>query len=242
MTTATRRYPSAPITEAVIDIRVQLPLKVALSDLERLGVQIPEYPTRRSRTDTNVSIDVDKTTTTNKNVGFIFNSTDDKQLVQFRFDGFTFSRLKPYDRWTTFSSEARRLWAIYKAGVNPTKIERLAVRYINRIDMPKPVDLAKYLKTLPEVSADLCGKASNFFFQLHVDQDDLHSTLLFNEAIVPPSNPSVVSALLDFDLFRTVDLPENDDAIWEIFEQFRNRKNQLFEACITDDARRLFDA
>jgi len=31
-----------------------------------------------------------------------------------------------------------------------------------------------------------------------------------------------------------------DDAVWELLETLRNRKNEFFEGCITDKARELF--
>ena len=41
--------------------------------------------------------------------GYIFASSDERQIFQARLDGFSFSRLAPYDRWETFRDEARRL-------------------------------------------------------------------------------------------------------------------------------------
>ena len=45
--------------------------------------------------------------------------------------------------------------------------------------------------------------------------------------------------VLDIDIFRTEDLPGNEAQLWELLEQLRQAKNMVFEACITDQTRRL---
>jgi uncharacterized protein (TIGR04255 family) len=63
---------------------------------------------------------------------------------------------------------------------------------------------------------------------------------MINVAMVPPPVPTVVSVVLDLDLFRTTNLPQTEDELWAFFEKLRHRKNQVFEACITDDMRKRF--
>jgi uncharacterized protein (TIGR04255 family) len=36
-------------------------------------------------------------------------------------------------------------------------------------------------------------------------------------------------------------LPTEQDAIWAFVEDLRNKKNSVFEACLTDKARELFE-
>src|SRR5207237_2951106 len=121
-------------------------------------------------------------------------------------------------------------------------ITRIGVRYINKIDIPLPaVDLKQYLRTAPDISPDMRQGIAGFFMQLQIPQEDLKAMLYVNEALIPPPNPNVISVILDLDLFRGEDLPTNDEDLWQIFEQFRDRKNQLFEAYITDRTRRLIE-
>ena len=63
--------------------------------------------------------------------------------------------------------------------------------------------------------------------------------LLLNEHLVPEPEPDAGSIILDLDLFRLVDMPVEDVVLWEAFEQLRHRKNQVFEACITERTRRM---
>lgn len=76
--------------------------------------------------------------------------------------------------------------------------------------------------------------------QLRIAQDDLPGHLLLNQTIVPPPNPSTVSVVLDIDLFGDQGIPEDEPKVWDYFERLHERKNEVFEACITDQARELF--
>ena len=46
--------------------------------------------------------------------------------------------------------------------------------------------------------------------------------------------------MLDIDIFSDQDVPDDEDAIWEFFERLHVRKNEVFESCITDTSRKLF--
>jgi len=69
----------------------------------------------------------------------------------------------------------------------------------------------------------------------------LHCMLIINQALVPRTNPDFISVILDFDLFRQQIWQADDEDIWRFLEELRHRKNVVFEASITDKARRLFD-
>ncbi len=65
--------------------------------------------------------------------------------------------------------------------------------------------------------------------------------LVINEAIAPPTNPEIVTVILDLDLFRQEVWDSNDEDIWHFLEKLRHRKNEVFEASITDRTRELID-
>ena len=241
-----RHYPKAPITEALIDIRVELPEGTTVRELETVQTGLESvYPTRKQRHVAVVQAQVGRAlaaaAASSQPDGVLLVSGDEKQVFQARLDGFTFSRLAPYEEWDTFRSEARRLWDVYRCVAKPAKVTRLAVRYINRLDLPMPVhDLKEYLRTVPEVSPDLPQDLAGCFMQLRIQQCDLQSCLLLTEAIIEPAKPGVASVVLDIDVFRVDEVPTEEKAIWSVLEELRGRKNEVFEACITDKARELF--
>ena len=62
--------------------------------------------------------------------------------------------------------------------------------------------------------------------------------LLITETSVQPAAPNVISTILDIDVFVQRDMLDESGA-WEIIDRLRERKNEVFEACITDRVRDL---
>jgi len=243
---AKRHYPKAPIVEAVIDLRVELPAQLPVEDLARAQTgEEANYPVIERVDETvgqmMVGPQLSSASASRQLVGFLFRSADGKQLYQARKTGFSMSRLTPYPDWPEFRHEARRLWDVYRAIAQPTKVVRVAVRYINRIDIPLPLnDFGEYLRTVPQVSPDLPQGLVGYFMQLVLPVEDLKSQAVINETIIDPVQPNTVPVVLDIDIFRTDVLPATEDDMWAFIEQLRDAKNRVFEACITDKARELF--
>jgi uncharacterized protein (TIGR04255 family) len=246
MSSSKRHYPKAPITEALIDLGVELPANFSAEDLAKVQKgEEAAYPTVERIDETVGQVLVgpalSAASTTRQHRGFLFRSSDGKHIQQARTNGFTMSRLAPYPRWEEFRSEARRLWDIYRAIAHPTKVVRVAVRYINRIDIPLPLsDFGEYLRTVPQVSTHLPQGLNSYFMQLVIPLDDIKSQAIINETIIDPARANVVSVVLDIDIFRSDDLPSSEEGIWGFIEHLRDVKDNVFEACITDKARELF--
>jgi len=239
------QYENAPITEALIDIRVELPSGVTLKTLEAVHGEVKDrYPGKKKRVYVEGQFSAgDEIAATAKQteMGFAFATENGKQIVQVRLDGFTFSRLRPYGNWTELRDEGRRLWEIYRGAVSPQKITRVAVRYINKIDVPLPaIDYKDYFRTTPEVSPALPQELSGFFMRLQFPQADFGGVLILTQTAVPPPSPDMNSVILDLDVFKDgLDLVSANE-VWELLETLRNRKNEFFEGCLTNKARELF--
>jgi len=239
-----KHYARAPLTEALIDIRVELPSEVGLPNLLTLQTgQENTYPNRQecliAHGEMSVGSEVRASARQTSN-GYRFSSQDNRQIFQARRDGFAFNRLAPYETWESFRDEARRLWTLYRSIANPKNITRIGVRYINRLDLPLPItDFKDYLRTVPEISSSMSQGLSSYFMQLQLPQRDLNAMLVLNQALIPPPTSKLVSVILDIDLYSDSDLPSDEQGLWERFEVFRTRKNKVFEACITDRVRRM---
>jgi uncharacterized protein (TIGR04255 family) len=238
-------YENAPITEALIDIRVELPAsETGLQVLESVHDGVKNtYPGKKKRLYLQGQLsagDEVGASATQTVMGYSFSSEDGKQIFQARRDGFTFSRLRPYGSWPQLRDEARRLWHIYREAVNPDKVTRVAVRYINQIDIPvSTIDYKDYFRTTPEVSPELPQALSGFFMQLQFPEADFGGLLILTQTTVPPPNPATNSVILDLDVFKQTGLVSDDD-VWGVLETLRNRKNEFFEGCITEKTRALF--
>jgi uncharacterized protein (TIGR04255 family) len=238
------RYAHAPITEALIDLRCSLPPDITLETLARIhGDEKERYPKRNERVNVEGSFTAGREVSAaakQRQVGFMFWDGAQTQAFQARLDGYTFNRLAPYEHWDTFRDEARRLWDRYRELARPKGISRIAVRYINRLDLPLPLsDFKDYLRTVPEVAAELPQGLAGFVMGLQIPQEDLDAMVLLHEAMDEPHHEGVASIILDVDLFRQFDPLIEEDLAWSLLEQFRVRKNEIFEASITDKMREI---
>jgi uncharacterized protein (TIGR04255 family) len=196
-----QKYSRAPITEAIIDLRVEARDGLTLGDLERCQAgEEAAYPTKTKIMQAISQLQLGgpegalAQSGSPEQVGLIFKSRDEKQIFQVQREGFTLNRLGPYPGWLIFRDEARRLWNIYRRHAQPRKVLRMAVRYINRLDFPGPrVELKQYLKTAPEVSGEIAQVLGSFVMQLSVPQNEIRSTLQLTEASVPSPGPDTVS-------------------------------------------------
>ncbi len=247
-------YSRAPITEAIIDLRIVPASGFSVEDLAALREVVAErYPNQEEehvqyQQMSFVGTDLLQTGGGHQLNGFRFVSRDKRETFYARLDGFAFGIRAPYDRWESFRDEARALWDLYSSVAMPEGVTRAAMRYINRINIPGAtagVRLEDYLRTRPEVSVDFPedGLMSNFFMQVQIWQQDLNCWLIVNEAPEASPEEGTLSVRLDIDMFREqYEEPwaaDGDTMVWEFLERLHARKNEIFEASITNRTRRL---
>lgn len=241
-------FPNAPITEALLDIRVQLPAEANLAQLATYHDFVKEgYPTKRERHSwqggfkLNPPGDIEVLQSQGGPDGYLFTSTDGKQIVQARLDGFTFNRLKPYDRWETFRDQARQLWQHYVRVANPKQVTRTALRYINRIEIPLPMkDFKDYILTFPEIASGLPQGLEKFLMQLVIPLPDTPAKAVITATMEPVTDTNKLPLIFDIDVFRVAALDVKDEEAWQVFEKLHDLKNNIFFKSITAKAKELF--
>lgn len=241
-------FPNAPIIEALLDIRVELPKDVALEKLESaFDAMKGRFPVKKRgltcRTGFERSSKGEITTIPASEIpnGFHFSSSDGTKTVQSRFDGFTFNKLKPYENWPKFRDEAQELWNQYFEIVKPLKIVRIALRYINQIEIPLPVkNLEKYILTLPKLAPKLPQPVSNYFMQFTISNLNLEATAIITQTMKSPTPTGKLPVILDIDTFKLQAYSENKQQMWNEFENLRNFKNDIFFDSLTDKTKELF--
>lgn len=237
-------FAKAPILEAIIHLRVVLSEEAAVERLAELhGILRDRYPEIQNMYEAEVSFEIGdhpKAENRQRHNGFRLLGSDKHSVIQARDDGFAFSQLAPYDRWEAFRDAAREMWNVYHSVAHPLKVTRLAVRYINRLDIPyAPIELTDWLRTVPEISPALRQVVESYFMNLAIPQEDIGAKAIINQTLVPPPSPDTTSVVLDIDLFQECDLRFDAEEIWTRFEQLRARKNEIFVGCLTDKAQEL---
>lgn len=149
-------------------------------------------------------------------------------------DGFTLSRVHKYETWQEFIEEGQSLWNIYNAKVSPMII-RVALRYINTIRIPFPVnDFGDYFTTPPILPKDLPQGVSSFFNRIMIYEPSIGVNAVITNAMEPIVNQGIVPIILDIDVFKSKPEGFSERDAWESLEEIRVFKNKIFYNLITD--------
>lgn len=243
-----RQYEHAPIIEAVLDIRVELPDGVGLDRLADLMAGRADYPSVSPQVQFEGGLVFEgesiHATTSGRQIGHLFQRVDQQRVIQAHLDRFVFSWLKPYDEWSKFIEEAEEMWLRYVQAVEPIRVTSAGVRFVNKIVIPQPrVEIKDYLRTSVDVSPYLPQAISSMLLQVSIPlgREDIVATI--TSTIVPPDVPGSTSLILDIDTVRPLDLSRDDQEFESKFvaalEHLHQAKNLVFEACITDATRGL---
>ena len=241
--------PSAPIVEAVIHWRARINKALVPNDLkEQLVERLPGYLEFQQQHELEIGalIEADGSSTQIRRDtwrGFRCNSTDEKYVAQFHRDGFIFSRLSPYENWNQFSQEALRLWKVFVGLAEPEEIQRLGVRFINRIPLAAISDVGRVLSKPPRCLESI-ELASSGFFQRNEHQVPGHPFQINVIQTVQPSVPGEAEGLgliLDLDVFTTQAFGCDDATLEDRLTKMRWLKDKAFFSLLKPAAIRRFE-
>lgn len=236
----------APITEALIDIRIKVREDFNVEQLLPLyDLTSNQYPEKKSRHKWEGKLEFKKDgppipSGIHAIDGYIFTSIDKKQIFQARVDGFTFNKLRPYDRWESFRDEAWRLWKLYRDITSP-EIVRVALRFINKFDIPLPIkDFNEYLTAAPIVPEGLPQGVNSFLTRIVIHEPEIDAAAIVTQVFEQIINPSYLPIILDIDVFKQKSEGIAEEEAWQTLKKFRDFKNKIFFKSITEKAKELF--
>lgn len=223
----------APITEALIDIQVAGD-SIEVDRLEGLHSDVlAHYPVKQARHEMSATFrvgveDGQVIKREDSILGFLFRSTEGNQVFQARKNGFTLNRMKPYLGWETFSSEAKLCWGFYSKAIGSVQTKRIAIRYINRIDLPldsKPIE--SFFKTYPHLGDGIERTLSSMFMRLVIPyENEIYVNVNIGDQA--SEKEGFVNFLFDIEVFKDIVLDPNDPIIWQLINRFRVIKNDVF--------------
>lgn len=240
-------YVKAPITEAVIEFVFDQSITQSVIESAARRVE-SDYPQKDVEETAQFHIDpkiksgqVPAKWSWN---GLKLNSTDRTNILLFRKDRFACIRLAPYNGWEQFQARAVHGWDEWKKSAGTVGIKRVGLRYINRIDVPKQnnplIRIEEYLNVLPKGPEILDQPMTGYAIQMtrSLGADDCGLSLTSSSVTSPLVG--YASFALDIDVFRDKDIPRREDDLWALVQRMREHKNRIFEACVNDKARALF--
>lgn len=164
----------------------------------------------------------------------ILSRWDDTQTVQFFPDKVIFSQLQPYPGFQSWSPSVLEMIELHKEVMRSARVERLGVRYVNRIALPdRHADLSRYLK----VDAT---QTNGFRRQLALEPfNSGHKLFATVGSSHASAGPSAVALLDILDLVDAGDCGDLQELSRRLSEAHQNVET-AFEMLVTEEARHTF--
>jgi uncharacterized protein (TIGR04255 family) len=242
--------PNAPIVEAVVDLDCAMPAGQEITALEApardaYGDRYPDVrPVYVREALIEQKAGVPPQVSARGGIqGYQFWQPDELQLVQVRAQGFSFNRLAPYGSLDDYLPEIERTWRLFVGFASPVEVQRVRLRYINRIVLPTVdgrVELNDYLKIGPQLPDEQRLVLSDFVNQqVAVDRETSNQVNIIL-ASQPPEN-NMLPLIFDIAALRTEPItPEDWDSLLAQIHSLRDLKNRVFRDSLTEQCMELF--
>lgn len=245
-----RHLRNAPITEALVDIHVEPregtsadTLRKAFSDLD-FGYYLkgPISQGTFGFRFTNEGRQAETMADT-KQVGLRLHSEDEKYVAQCRTNGFTLSRLPPYEDWSALIGEAQRVWSIYRERTNALRVTRIATRYINNLQLPMAhgESFQLYLQKFADVPDEAPQSLASFLQRFLLVDPPNSSAVNITIALESPPQDGRFPVILDIDAFTDRQLDPQSEQVWTTLECLRTLKNRCFFGSLTEKTVELYE-
>lgn len=241
------KYNNPPIVEAVFDIRVSNTQINDVSEIESLkNTLLSEFPISNKRINFQGKIELNvkenkiSSSGASNISGYIFSNKENNRKIQFRTDGYTCNFLNPYTSWNEFSTLGYKYWKLYKDFAKPDVITRIALRYINRIELPLDnSEFENFLTGVPRIPKSMPQTFDRYFIQMKIPCEDKDVNATISQTFENPES-NYLPFIIDIDVFQQLIIPSEEN-LEEKFNKLREIKNKIFEDLITEKTRELFN-
>jgi uncharacterized protein (TIGR04255 family) len=241
------KYQYPPIMEAVIELRVNGVL--TLKEREKIAKKLKkDYPNSQEINEVGINIGPNgaESAVTVNEPAKIFRLASDSQseIIIISPQSLAVACLAPYPGWDDYLTKVVAAWKIWKSIAGTRVISRVGVRFINRIDIPvngvEKIELEDYLSFFPKVPSFSDSPMENYFIQITKRTSNQLWSTNITSTIQPPPMIGYMSLLLDIDVYRTEEIPLNDEDLWGTISEARELKNGIFCRLITQRTAELF--
>lgn len=172
--------------------------------------------------------------------GFMLRSSLVPTVHQVRRDGYAFSQLKPYTNWEAFVEAAMNGWRIYSDAFKPGELQRVALRFINRLDFPLDEfrqNRDEFLTIAPRVPAGLdWGFAGFQQGNVYAPADSPCLVKVQLMRVIEAGNTASAAILLDTEVVLKEPLAALDLTVSQVLLEMRRLKNDAFFGILTPKA------
>ena len=227
-----------PLREALIDIRLSEALPVEwVNKLNTLTFETfaGGQPIKESSVKFEVTADKPAmaAVTSDLVVGRRYDAADGAQVIQVRRNGMTLSILKNYTNWDVLRTVAQACWRSFQEISGPVRVTRLAVRYLNAIEIPLGADYDQYITAGPRIPSDLPQIVNNFIQRVEIPFEAERAVAIVTQSLAVPAG-SYGPTILDIDAFTECSLTGESHEIWTKLGQLRLVANRIFFSSVTE--------
>jgi uncharacterized protein (TIGR04255 family) len=243
-----KKYKHPPIIEAVCEFRFEpgSPWDLAVPGLVYEKIRSSGFTKRQPIKDVEFEVmqsagRVEQELKTVDRMRFL--RDDEKAFIQVGPDKLSVHHLKPYPSWPVFQPLVLNGLDAYLEAVKPKGIQRIGLRYINRIEIPgTTVRIEDYFEFYPFVGKKLPQEFGPFIVGIEVPYESDRDMLRIMLTSIRSTSPNITCVVLDLDYF--LNKPESvlltDVSNW-ISIAHDHHVEEVFEACITDPLRKIFE-
>lgn len=243
-----KKYRKPPIIEALCEFQFVSDMpedfdSIATLMYEKVSASFPKRLRLQLQTS---QINVDNSGTPEITEQFLplvrFQSSNEYVLIQLGQSFLSINHLKPYTSWEEFLPSVKMGFSAYREVVKPKSVHRIALRYINRIEIPNNrINLEDYFEFRPFLKERVLQDISAFTLGIQIPYEAARDVLNIQLASIVSEVPNTIAILLDLTYSLTKPEDITLDKISDWLSVAHNQVEEAFEACITDQLRELFE-
>ncbi len=208
-----------------------------------------EFPIKEHRRDFEATIEIKDGKLVSKRVdssafgGVRVANVDHTVYVQFRPDGFTLNNRKTYMGGDQLIDKALMLWEMLIERATPKLVSRVALRYINRLELPLQDgdQFTRFLTSPPDLPEGAPQAVSQFLSRVVAHDEQREATAVVVQQLKPKKEGQLIAITVDVDVFRMGGFPVDVAVLVKSLESLRALKNETFFSLLTDEAVSLYE-
>lgn len=169
---------------------------------------------------------------------FRFSNTENNRLIQIAPALCVFNVLRPYLGWSNMQSMIRSNWPIVCDVIEPTSVDRIGLRYINKIPTPQGYIVADWLQATKHIPAGFIHSLYPMSARIEA-KPTKDCQISVTVAHIEPSANEPQGILYDIDCIRLGRLSTRIDEIELIIKDLHNRVWDEFKSALTPKLERF---
>lgn len=175
-----------------------------------------------------------------------FRRPDNSALVHVGPNNLTVNHLTPYGGWLQFREIIARILAVYREVAGPEELSQIALRYINRINIPMDhlgptgVEIGEYLLAQPGTPAAVPQEFTSWAQRVETFWKPAQGVLVLQSGNIQGDPTHPIAFLLDLTLSAANASQIKLEEALEWLERAHEGIEIVFEECLGPKARELF--